>query len=85
MLYNEYIEVYFGEPINADIELSVCFNYSKGEPEIIRADPNDCQQGSGDEVEILSIMYNGAHVKPMLYMGDFEDELKVLCMEVVSQ
>ena len=84
MKYTREIEIDFGEPFYGSAEFEVNFWYEQGEPEIIRADPNDCQQGSGDEVEILSIKYKGECANFLLKIAKFEDELKDICIEVLG-
>ena len=81
MQYSKEIEIYLGEPFNDWFELSVKFSYQKGEPQIIKADPNDCQQGSADEIEIILITYQEEYAGLLLNMTGFESRLKQLCME----
>lgn len=49
-----------------DFEAEVGFNFTKGEPQIIAADPNDSQEGCGDEYEINELYiladHNGSKV-----------------------
>ena len=84
MQHTKDIEVDFGEPLNCSAEFEVNFWYEQGEPQIIKADPNDCQQGSGDEIEILSIKYQGECAGFLLRLAGFESGLKEMCVEVMG-
>ena len=84
MQYTRDIEIDFSEPFFGSAEFEVAFWYEQGEPQIIKADPSDCQQGSGCEVEILSIKYQGECANFLLKLADFESNLKNICAGVMG-
>lgn len=70
MLYNEEVEIFIGEPVNSFIKLTVMFT---------------CDKSSSDDVEILAVGGNGCDAGFLLSMNNFEEELKKLCVEAVSE